>query len=151
MSSALASSGRFLLDTNVVSEWVRPAPNIGVASWLHHVDEDRVFLSVVTLAEIRRGIELMQRGRRRDRLTAWLEDELPARFDGRLLDVDRRAADQWGVLMARSRSARFALATIDGFIAATARAHGLTLVTRNVRDFDRLELSLFDPWEQPGP
>src|SRR5438093_1415845 len=71
----------FLLDTNVVSEWVKPEPDPNVVAWLADVDEDRVFLSVVTFAEISRGVELMPAGRRRERLAAWLAAELPARFE----------------------------------------------------------------------
>jgi len=72
----------FLLDTNVVSEWVKPTPDTNVVRWLREVDEDQVFLSVASLAEIRRGIEMLDSGRRRDRLTDWLLRELPARSKG---------------------------------------------------------------------
>jgi predicted nucleic acid-binding protein len=83
----------FLLDTNVVSEWVKPQPNPHVVAWLAEVDEDRVFLSVASLAEIRQGVELMSAGKRRDRLFDWLTGDLPARFEGRILDIDSRTAE----------------------------------------------------------
>src|SRR3546814_4808101 len=86
-------SVNFLLDTNVVSEWVKPQPNAGVIAWLAEVDEDRVFMSVVTLAEIRHGIERLPAGARRKRLDTWLRDELPLRFEGRVLSVDEAVAD----------------------------------------------------------
>jgi toxin FitB len=136
----------FLLDTNVVSEWVKPGPDPNVVAWLADVDEDRVFLSVVTFAEIGRGVELLPAGRRRERLAAWLADELPARFEGRVLDIDRRVAEAWGVAMARSQHRGAGLGSMDGFLAATAAAHRLTLVTRNVRDFEAAGIALLDPW-----
>jgi hypothetical protein len=136
----------FLLDTNVVSEWVKPQPNPRVVSWLHDVDEDRVFLSVVSLAEIRRGIELMPPGRRHDLLLSWLAEDLPARFAGRILDIDSGIAEAWGILMARGKKAGTNLGILDAFFAATAEAHRLTLVTRNVADFQKLEIPLLNPW-----
>ena len=139
----------FLLDTNVVSEWVRPQPDRNVISWLAEVDEDRVFISVISFAEIRRGIEMLAAGRRHERLATWLAEELPVRFEERILDIDRQVADTWGVLMARGQKIGLTLGSMDAFVAATAEAHGLTLVTRNVKDFRRLGISLLDPW-QPG-
>jgi toxin FitB len=136
----------FLLDTNVVSEWVKPEPDPNVVAWLADVDEDRVFLSVVTFAEIRRGVELMPTGRRRERLAAWLADELPGRFEGRILGIDRRVAEAWGVAMARGQRRGAGLGSMDAFLAATAAAHRLTLVTRNVRDFEVTGVALVDPW-----
>jgi toxin FitB len=140
----------FLLDTNVVSEWVKPGPDPNVVAWLADVDEDRVFLSVVTFAEIRREIELMPAGRRRERLAAWLADELAARFEGRILGIDQRIAAAWGIVMARSHKVGVGLGSMDAFLAATAEAHRLTLVTRNVRDFETTGISVLDPWE-PRP
>jgi toxin FitB len=144
----------FLLDTNVVSEWVKPQPSPNVVAWLQEVDEERVFLSVASLAEIRRGVELMPPGKRRDRLAAWLAEDLPARFAGRILDIDSRVADRWGIVMARGKSAGTNIHVMDAFFAATAEVHGLTLATRNVEHFRMLELSLLNPWgaavDSPG-
>ena len=95
----------FLLDTNVVSEWVKPRPNRGLVAWLAEVDEDRVFLSVVTLAELRQGIQRMDEGHRRRRLDMWLREEIPLRFEGRLLPVDTAVADRWGEVVARREAA----------------------------------------------
>lgn len=136
----------YLLDTNVVSEWVKPQPDPAVMSWLADVDEERVFLSVATFGEIRHGIERMPEGRRRARLAIWLADDLPTRFEGRILGIDRRVAEAWGVVMARGQKAAVTVGAMDVFFAATAEVHALTLVTRNVRDFARLGVSLFDPW-----
>ncbi|HEY6324068.1 MAG TPA: type II toxin-antitoxin system VapC family toxin [Thermoanaerobaculia bacterium] len=137
----------FLLDTNVVSEWVKPAPDPNVVRWLSEVDEDQVFLSVASLAEIRRGIELMDAGTRRDRLTDWLNGELPFRFEGRLLDIDRRTAESWGIVMARGHKAGLNLGSFDACFAATADVHRLTLVTRNLQHFERLGIPLLNPWQ----
>lgn len=140
----------FLLDTNVISEWVKPHPNPRVLSWVDHVDEEHVFLSVISLAEIRRGIEVMDHGHRRNRLAIWLAEEVPQRFGDRILDIDSRVAIQWGVLMAQRQKDGTPLAIMDAFFAATASAYGLTLVTRNVRHFARLEIQLLDPWQSPS-
>jgi predicted nucleic acid-binding protein len=139
----------FLLDTNVVSEWVRPQPDRNVISWLAELDEDRVFISVISFAEIRRGVEMLVAGRRRERLGTWLAEELPVRFEKRILDIDQQVADTWGVIMARRQKIGLTLGAMDAFVAATAEAHGLTLATRNVKDFQRLGISLLDPWK-PG-
>ena|SRR5205807_3009927 len=125
----------FLLDTNVVSEGMKPQPNAGVVSWLDNVDEDRVFISVITLTELRYGIERMPAGSRRKRLEDWLQRELPLRFDGRILPIDESIADAGGRASARSEAAGRPIEAMDAFLAATAEVHGLTLVTRNQSDF----------------
>ena len=137
----------FLLDTNVVSEWARPQPDRNVISWLAEVDEDRVFISVISFAEIRRGVEMLPAGRRRERLATWLAEELPMRFEERILDIDLQVAETWGVVMARGQKIGLTPGSMDAFVAATAEAHGLTLATRNVKDFQRLGISLVDPWQ----
>ncbi|GEP55183.1 type II toxin-antitoxin system VapC family toxin [Reyranella soli] len=136
----------FLLDTNVVSEWVRPRPDAGVVAWLAEADEDRVFISVVTLAELRYGIERLAAGQRRRRLDEWLRQELPLRFEGRVLSIDAEVADAWGRLTALREISGRPIGAADAFIAATAEAHNLTLVTRNVSDFDRTVRALVNPW-----
>jgi toxin FitB len=136
----------FLLDTNVLSEWVKPRPDPGVVAWLATVDEDEVFMSVISFAELRRGVEVMPAGHRRERLANWIADDLTARFHGRVLDVDRRVADAWGPIMSRSQRAGRVLGAMDGFFAATAESNDLTLVTRNTREFESLGLALHDPW-----
>jgi predicted nucleic acid-binding protein len=138
----------FLLDTNVISEWVKPQPSPRVAAWLKEIDEDRVFLSVASLAEIRRGVELMDPGKRRDRLAIWLSEDLPTRFEGRILDIDRWIAEAWGVVMARGKKAGLNVSVWDAFFAATAEAHKLTLVTRNVQHFVQLGIPLLNPWQE---
>ena len=138
----------FLLDTNVVSEWVKPRPEPGVVAWLADVDEDRVFLSVITLGELRHGIEGLAAGRRRSRLDAWLRDELPLRFEGRVLPIDAAVADAWGTIVARRDRAGHPIGSLDALIAATAEVHALTLVTRNASDFRSSVKVVFDPWTE---
>jgi predicted nucleic acid-binding protein len=136
----------FLLDTNVVSEWVKPQPNAGLTQWLSQVDEDYVFLSVVTFAELRFGIERLARGSRRTRLDEWLRIELPVRFEQRILLVDGAVADEWGRMVAGGAGRGKSIGAMDALIASTAQVHGLTLVTRNAKDFEGAVKSVLNPW-----
>lgn len=135
----------FLLDTNAVSEWVKPRPNPGLMRWMGSVDEDRVFLSVISLAELRYGVERMPAGARRSRLERWLAEELPLRFDGRILSVDHKVAETWGRTVSRSEALGRPMGIMDAFLLATAEVHELTLVTRNVADFPMLK-AVLNPW-----
>ena len=137
---------RFLLDTNVVSEWTKLRPNSGVMAWLAAADEDQVFLSVVTIAELRRGIETLAPGERRRRLDAWLQEDLPTRFEGRVKFIDAQVADSWGRVVARRESQGRPINAMDAMLAATAEVHGLTLVTRNESDFQPTLKSIVNPW-----
>jgi predicted nucleic acid-binding protein len=134
-----------VLDTNVLWEVQRPTPNLKVLVWLDTVDEDRVFISVASIAEPRRGIALMDNGRRRTALVDWLANDLPARFAERILPIDHAVAEHWGDLMAQSRRSGVALSVMDGFFAATALAKDITLVTRNVTDFASFGVRLLNP------
>jgi predicted nucleic acid-binding protein len=136
----------FLLDTNAVSEWVKPRPNRGLIGWMESADEDRIFISVVSLAELRYGVERLAAGNRRNRLEEWLRHELPARFEARILPVDNRIADAWGKTVSRNEAAGRAISAMDAFLAATAEIHRLTLVTRNVSDFPLLD-DVLNPWD----
>ena len=136
----------FLLDTNVVSEWMKPRPNVGLVGWLADVDEDRTFLSVITLAELRYGIERLAQSNRKNRLEEWVEGELPLRFEGRILGVDGEIANFCGKVVARSEALGRRVDAMDGLIAATAEVHGLTVVTRNVSDFQYVVKNVLNPW-----
>jgi toxin FitB len=138
----------FLLDTNLVSEWTIPRPNPGVVSWLADADEDRVFISVVTIAELRHGVERLAIGRRRKRLNEWIEGELLFRFDGRILPIDAATADVWGRIVAHREGLGRPIGTMDAFIAATAQVHKLTLATRNQTDFDGSVAAVVNPWSE---
>jgi predicted nucleic acid-binding protein len=135
----------FLLDTNAVSEWVKPRPNPGLIAWMESSDEDRIFISVISLAELRDGVERMTAGRRRSRLEQWLLHELPLRFESRILPVDTQVAEAWGRTVSRSEAAGRPIGAMDAFLAATAEAHQLTLVTRNISDFSLLK-AVLNPW-----
>jgi hypothetical protein len=137
----------FLLDTNVVSEWTKPRPDSGVVDWLAQIDEDAVFLSVVTFAELRHGIERLPASKRRKQLDEWLRGELPLRFEQRILQVDGAVADEWGRLVARHDALGRPIHAMDALIAATAQVHALTLVTRNAADFEASVKSVVNPWK----
>jgi predicted nucleic acid-binding protein len=136
----------FLLDTDVISEWVSPQPHAGVIRWLAEADEDRVFISVISIAEVRRGLARMLEGARRDRIAVWMREDLSGRFEGRILPVDLAMAQEQGVTIEKARSCGIAVGVMDALLVATARAHDLTLVTRNTKDFAGLGLRLIDPW-----
>jgi predicted nucleic acid-binding protein len=136
----------YLLDTNAISEWVKPRPDPGIAGWLDEVDEDRTYLSVITLGELRRGIDRLAQGRRRDRLDRWLARELPDRFGERILPVDAVVADEWGRLLARAENSGTAVGGIDALISATAKVHGLQVVTPNVAHFQHTGVDVICPW-----
>lgn len=136
----------FLLDTTVVSESTKLRPNAGLMTWLDGVDENSVFLSVITLTELRYGLERLAPGRRRKQLDRWLEHELPERFEGRILPVDALVADACGRLVARTESLGRPIEARDAFIAATAQVHRLTLVTRNASHFETTLKSILTPW-----
>lgn len=133
----------YLLDTNVLSELRRRASNADVVEWVSGKPAATLYLSVLTLGEIRRGIETVRDARRRAGLGDWLEAELPRFFTGRILDVSSAVADRWGRLLA---AVKRPVAAIDGLLAATALHHELVLVTRNARDFAGLGLRLENPW-----
>lgn len=136
----------FLLDTNVISELVRPRPEPKVKAWIEATDENLLYLSVLTLGEIRKGITSLANATRRVTLETWLDSDLVLRFAGRILSIDQAIADRWGRLAAQVGS-RSSFPVIDGLLAATALQHNLTLVTRNLRDFGGTGVPLFDPWQ----
>ena len=133
----------YLVDTNVLSELRRREPNPHVVEWFTQRPSTTLFLSVLTLGELRKGIQLIPDGERRLRLLDWLEAELPKFFAGRILAVDASVADRWGRLQA---DAGRSVPAVDSLLAATALHHGLSLVTRNVRDFMYSGLEVVNPW-----
>jgi predicted nucleic acid-binding protein len=138
----------FLIDTNVLSEYNRPGdPNPGVKRWLETTNRQSQYVSVITLAEIQKGIELLASGRRRTQLENWLADDLETWFSGRILPVDRAVAKCWASLVAQASRIGRPVPTVDSLIAATAIQRDLTIVTRNVRDFDQLGVELLNPWD----
>ena len=136
----------YLVDTNVISEFAQPTPNFSVMLWFQEADPDELYASVVTFGEIRLGIENLPAGKRRSDLEGWLQTGLPGWFASNLLPVTRNIADRWGRLTIEAKRKGMMLTTADGLIAATALEHGLTLVTRNVKDFDGLGVAILNPW-----
>lgn len=134
----------YLLDTNVISETVRPRPDKQVLDWFDKTPDDALHVSVLTLGEIRKGIEKMAQTEHRERLRIWLEHNLPDWFEDRILPVDNHVAERWGVLSAELGRTPPA---IDSLLAATALHHGLRLVTRNEQDFDFPSLEVINPWK----
>jgi predicted nucleic acid-binding protein len=137
----------FLLDTNCVSELVRVKPQPRVVEWMEAADERSLYLSVLILGEIRKGLAGLAQGKRRARLETWLEVELQARFADRILPIDAPVADRWGLLAAQAKSRGTSLPIIDGLLAATALHYNLTVVTRNSSDFRNAQVQVLNPWE----
>lgn len=133
----------YLIDTNVLSELRRKQPDAGVVNWFAKRSPVTLYLSVLTLGEIRKGIAGAALPARRQALLDWLESDLPAYFSGRILPVDLAVASRWGQLLAHAGRP---LPAIDSLLAATAIEHDLVLVTRNVKDFACLPVELFNPW-----
>jgi predicted nucleic acid-binding protein len=137
----------YLLDTNVVSEYSRDSPpNINVKRWVDAQTEEMLYLSVLTFGEIRKGAALLPASKKRIQLERWIDTELPARFGNRLLPINAQIAELWGAMAAEAQRKGIALPIIDGLIAATAKYHELTVVTRNERDFRMWEVSVMNPW-----
>lgn len=134
----------YLLDTCVVSELVKPKPSSRVVAWVESQAESDLYLSVVSVGEIEEGVSALPAGERRNALLAWVRRALPARFAGRLLPIDLAVATVWGETRGTHRQT---LPVVDGLIAATAKAHRLTVATRNVVDFRRFDVPVFNPWK----
>src|ERR1700674_2366219 len=137
----------FLLDTNCNSELVRSKPEPRLLEWMEAAEESMLYLSVLTLGEIRKGVAGLPQSRRRTRLETWLELELQTRFSGRILPIDGSVADRWGLLAAEAKRKGSFLSTIDGLLAATALHHNFTIVSRNVKDFANTSVPILNPWE----
>jgi predicted nucleic acid-binding protein len=137
----------YLLDTNCISELVRGRPEPRVLDWMEAADESVLYLSVLTLGEIRKGVAGLLPGKRQTQLEMWLELDLQARFSGRILAIDALIADRWGLMAAEAKRKGWALSAIDGLLAATALQHNLTIVSRNISDFTNTRVPTLNPWE----
>tara|TARA_R110002072_G_scaffold247635_1_gene406822 strand:- start:988 stop:1401 length:414 start_codon:yes stop_codon:yes gene_type:complete len=134
----------YLIDTCALSELRRPKPDENVINWFEETAQNGLYLSVLTLGEIRKGVESLSDIRRRDKIMNWLKHELPVWFEDRILPIDAGVADEWGHLLAKAGRS---IPAIDSLIAATALHHRLTIVTRNVTDFNYVDLNVFNPWQ----
>jgi len=137
----------YLVDTCVISEVVRKRPSPDVVSWLAAQDEDHLFMSVLSLGELHKGIARLADSRRRRTLEAWVAGDLQRRFSGRIIPVDPDIAARWGRISGVAECAGRAIPVIDGLLAATALENGLTLVTRDVSHMEPAGVELFNPWE----
>lgn len=137
----------YLLDTNIPSELICTHPDQRVSKWVFSQPEPSLFLSAISIGELRRGITLLRPGKRRLTLEEWFVNDLVPRFNNRILPVTDRVAERWGILDAERQRRGSPLNTADGLIAATALEHGLTLATRNTKDFGALGVTLLNPWE----
>ena len=137
----------FLLDTNIPSELTKPIPDVRVTGLVGAQDNASLYLSVVSVVELRRGFTLLPRSKRRTRLEQWFEQYLLPLFAGRILPVTQSIGDRWGVLGGECQLRGTPLNTADGMIAATALEHDLAIVTRNVKDFAGLGVAVFNPWD----
>ena len=141
----------YLMDTCVVSELIKPQPAASVAEWVASLPEDRLFLSVLTLGEIHKGISRLEDGARKEKLTRWLDVDLRARFEDRLLALDADVLLEWGRLCGAAEQKGRTLPVLDALMAATAIVHHMTLVTRNEEDGQLPGVLLFNPWGPPTP
>jgi len=137
----------FLLDTNIISELIKPKPEPKVISWLQKSDENFFYLSVLTLGEIRKGVSALPDAKRRVSIEAWLEKDLRNRFIGRILSITEDIADRWATLTGLAKTRNILVPVIDGLLAATAIHHNLTLVTRNTKDVVVTGVNVFNPWD----
>jgi len=136
----------FLLDTSVISELVKPAPDNHVVGWMKRAEETSLYLSVLTIGELEKGIAKLPVSSRRTKLETWVRSDLADRFRERLLAIDGTIAATWGKLAGEAETRGVPLPVIDGLIAATGLAHDLTIATRNVEDFNRWGARCFNPW-----
>lgn len=137
----------YLLDTNVISELIKLRPESKVVSWFQATSEELLYLSVLAIGEIRKGIDSLPRSNKRALLESWLANDLVLRFAGRILAVNLDIAERWGLICAQAKIAGASLAVIDGLMAATALHHNLTLVTRNTKDVQVAGINTLNPWQ----
>jgi len=138
---------KFLLDTCVISEIIRPRPAGKVLKWFERGEESTFFLSVLTFGELHKGIEKLPESNKRATLNDWVENDLKERFRNRIIDIDLKVAESWGKLLARAETVGRRMPAIDSLIAATGIAHRLTVVTRNIADMKESGVALLNPWE----
>jgi toxin FitB len=137
----------YLLDTCVLSEFTRRKPEEKVIRWLDGIEEEKLFLSVITVGEIQHGIEKLPASTRKNELQTWMNDRLVARFGERILPLDTQTLLRWGTLTASMERSGQPLPVMDGLIIATAMQHNLIIATRNVADFQPCGVLIINPWE----
>jgi predicted nucleic acid-binding protein len=139
---------KYLLDTCVISELIKKIPDPHVVGFVDALEPDDVFLSVITIGEIVKGIEKLPASKRKQELHTWLREDLLIRFDGKILSIDTDVMLEWGKLTAQVESAGKPMPAIDALIAATVLTYEMTLITRNVSDFETAGIEIANPWSR---
>jgi predicted nucleic acid-binding protein len=137
----------YILDTNIISELVATRPNSKVIDWIQSVDPNRVYLSVIAIGELKKGIDKLPNSERKAMLDHWLREDLLVRFENHLLTIDADTMLIWGSLNAQLESIGRPISAIDSSLAATALRWQFTLVTRNTAHFTQTGINLLNPWE----
>lgn len=137
----------YLLDTCLISELIKKEPHPAVVRWLDDQDEQRLFISILVLGELNKGVAKLAAGERREMLLSWVEHDLAERFEGRIVGLDLETAILWGRMQGEAEKAGKKLPVMDSLIAATAMRNGFTVVTRNVRDMQRCGAPVLNPWD----
>ena len=138
---------KYLLDTCLISELLKKNPSSNVLHWLDSQDENSLYLSVLTVGELQKGIAKLSEDKRKSELQGWVNNSLCSRFEGRILPIDVEVASAWGSLLGDSEKHGKKLPVMDSLIASTAEVHNLTVVTRNIRDMQKCQAKVFNPWE----
>jgi predicted nucleic acid-binding protein len=138
----------YLLDTCLLSELRKPNPDAGVVTWVSDIDENRLFVSVLSLGEIQKGVAKLENSRRKNALQHWLEQDLLIRFEGRILPFDFDMALEWGLVSAANESRGKSAPVVDALLAVTAMVRNLALVTRNDKDFSSFPVKVLNPWSR---
>ena len=138
---------KYLIDTCVISELVKPVPNIRVTNWLQSASADALFLSVLTIGEVRKGLVKLPDSKKKEKLTLWLNSLLKD-YNDRIIPIDLTVSENWGIIQGNAEKSGTPMSTIDGLIAAAASTHNLTLVTRNESDFTPGQIPIMNPWER---
>ncbi len=141
---------RFLLDTCVISELVAKQPDPGLVQWIDNVGEEKIYLSAITIGEIKKGIEKLPDSKRRSELAGWLDDDLLIRFKSKILPIDTGVMLVWGKLAANLERQGRKMPVMDSLIAAIALHRKLNLVTRNEDDFVHSGIAITNPWKHGG-
>ena len=137
---------KYLLDTCLLSELIKPNPSAKVVEWLSAQNEDHLFISVLTIGEILKGIGKLPKSRKKTQLQAWVDHDLRTRFKRKTLPIDEEAAETWGTISAEAEEKGKKLPVIDGLLAATALSNGLTIITRNTKDIEASGAQCLNPW-----
>ena len=137
---------KYLLDTCVISELVKATPNRKVIDWINELPSEALFLCVITIGEVRKGLTKLPDSKKKERLTLWL-DTLLIEYRERILSIDLKVCDNWGILQGNAEKAGTRMSTIDSLIAATTYTHNLTLATRNENDFAPSNIPIINPWK----